>query len=99
MKTPRFIAELATAVSGVRQGKNITYDDFAEIYLPLPPLEEQEAIAKHIDSLFDLANIHHRLNLSIKEEAIVAANEFVVGKMSTEVLEKKVLSHYDLGMK
>ncbi len=83
MKTPRLIAELATAVSGVRQGKNITYEDFCQILLPLPPLDEQGAIGAQIESLLELASIHQQLSRSIREEATVAANELVTGKVAS----------------
>ncbi|WP_417999898.1 restriction endonuclease subunit S [Kiritimatiella glycovorans] len=81
MKTPRFIAELATAVSGVRQGKNITYEDFSEILVPIPPIEEQVQIADRIRSLIQLAETHQQLSQSIREEAAIAANELVAGQL------------------
>lgn len=44
-KSTDFIGRLAVAVIGIRDGKQISYDDFAFLRLPYPELEEQKAIA------------------------------------------------------
>jgi len=36
-------------VTGIRQGKNIGWDDFSNIYLTTPPSEEQKLIARYLD--------------------------------------------------
>lgn len=49
MKSYKFIIELNKNVTGIRQGKNISWDDFANIYLTVPHLEEQKRIARYLD--------------------------------------------------
>lgn len=49
-KSADFIGHLATAVIGIRDGKQISYEDFCIIKIPFPPLEEQKAIAKILSS-------------------------------------------------
>ncbi len=41
-----FVGHLATAVIGIRDGKQVSFGDFEFLRLPYPPLEEQEQIAK-----------------------------------------------------
>lgn len=44
-KSPDYIARLNVAVYGIRDGKQISYEDFGRIKVPYPPLNEQTAIA------------------------------------------------------
>ena len=44
-KSPDYIGRLNVAVYGIRDGKQISYEDFGRIKVPYPPLEEQKAIA------------------------------------------------------
>nr|WP_024716596.1 restriction endonuclease subunit S [Gluconobacter oxydans] len=44
-KSYNFIGHLAVATIGIRDGKQISYQDFSFIKLPYPPLPEQQAIA------------------------------------------------------
>lgn len=43
-KSKQFIAQLNTAISGIRDGKNITWSDFAELILPIPNKEDLEEL-------------------------------------------------------
>jgi type I restriction enzyme, S subunit len=45
-KSYDFIGHLAIAVIGIRDGKQISYDDFCTVKIPFPSLEEQTAIAR-----------------------------------------------------
>lgn len=45
-KSYEFIGRLATAVIGIRDGKQISYDDFCIVKIPFPKVEEQLAITK-----------------------------------------------------
>lgn len=45
-KSYEFIGRLATAVIGIRDGKQISYDDFCIVKIPFPSFEEQTAIAQ-----------------------------------------------------
>ena len=45
-KSYEFIGRLATAVIGIRDGKQISYDDFCIVKIPCPLIEEQTAIAQ-----------------------------------------------------
>jgi type I restriction enzyme S subunit len=57
-KSFSFISELQTSVVGIRQGKNISFEELSYSFLPIPPLPEQTAIADFLDrktSLIDQA--------------------------------------------
>lgn len=45
-KTNSFIQRLNGAVYGIRDGKQIGYQDFGDMYIHYPPIEEQKKIAK-----------------------------------------------------
>ena len=45
-KSVEFISRLAVAVIGIRDGRQINFNDFSFVKIPEPPLEEQDAIAK-----------------------------------------------------
>jgi type I restriction enzyme S subunit len=48
-KSPPFISLMTLCVKGIREGQNIDYPTFKNEYLPLPPIEEQRAIAEYLD--------------------------------------------------
>lgn len=45
-KTSGFIQRLNSAVYGIRDGKQIGYQDFGDLYIHYPPIEEQKKIAE-----------------------------------------------------
>jgi type I restriction enzyme S subunit len=49
LKATDYVGALQSVTSGVREGKTITYDQFARVSLPLPPYEEQTAISCFLD--------------------------------------------------
>ena len=48
-KSAGYIVALQSVTDGIREGKNIKYDQFAELGLALPPVTEQKIIAKFLD--------------------------------------------------
>jgi len=50
-KNSMFIEEINSITLGIREGKNIKYEDFTKVLLPVPPLAEQTAIAKYLDKV------------------------------------------------
>ena len=45
-KSSNYNKRLNVAVYGIRDGKQISYDDFGQIKIPVPPIEEQREVAK-----------------------------------------------------
>lgn len=48
-KSSSFISEIQTSVVGIREGKNISYPELSYSLLPIPPKNEQTAIANFLD--------------------------------------------------
>lgn len=48
-KSQAFISELQTSIVGIREGKNISYEELCYSYLPIPSQNEQIAIANFLD--------------------------------------------------
>ena len=48
-KNDMFIDAMNALTVGIREGRNIKFDDFANSLLPVPPLVEQTAIAAYLD--------------------------------------------------
>lgn len=70
-KSYSFIAELQTSVVGIREGKNISYEELSYSFLPIPSLAEQAAIANFLDR--KTAQIDQAI--SIKEKQIELLKE------------------------
>lgn len=49
-KSDAFIQEINSLTVGIREGKNILYDDFALLPIPIPATAEQQRIADYLDS-------------------------------------------------
>lgn len=54
LKTDRFIAQMIKNLEGLRDGKMISYKQFSELELPIPPRDEQQKITDCLSSLDDL---------------------------------------------
>ena len=64
-KSKAFIRLLQSCVTGIREGQNIDYSMLKNIRIPVPPIEEQEQIARYLDS------INARINARIKEVSLL----------------------------
>ncbi len=89
MKSHQFIIELNKNVTGIRQGKNIGWDDFSNIYLTVPPIEEQELISRYLDkktSQIDslVEKIQKKIDL-LKEQRTFMINYYVTKGLNPTV--------------
>ncbi|MCM1060689.1 MAG: N-6 DNA methylase [Eubacterium sp.] len=64
-KSRAFIDLLQSCVTGIREGQNIDYGMLKNIRIPVPPIDEQEQIAKYLDS------INARINARINEISLL----------------------------
>lgn len=48
-KSAVFISELQTSIVGIREGKNISFEELSYSLMPIPPAEEQRAIVSFLD--------------------------------------------------
>lgn len=78
LKSEDFIRELNTVVTGIRQGKTIPYDEFGDIYLCIPPVEEQEKIG----NFFEKFEIYLEL-ISKKEKILKEIKSHLITTITT----------------
>ena len=52
-KSAAFISELQTSVVGIREGKNISFEELSYSLMPIPSEQEQQAIASFLDDKTD----------------------------------------------
>lgn len=60
LKTDRLINQLAKNLEGLRDGKMISYKQFSDLELPIPPRGEQQKIADCLSSLDELIAAENR---------------------------------------
>jgi type I restriction enzyme, S subunit len=53
-KSKRFIDVMTRNIEGLRDGKMVSYKQFSELKIPLPPVEEQKKIAECLSSIDEL---------------------------------------------
>ncbi|EPR0132322.1 restriction endonuclease subunit S [Escherichia coli] len=88
-KSQTFISELQTSIVGIREGKNISYEELQYSLLPIPAEEEQTRIANFLDkktALIDEA-------ISIKEKQINLLKEhkqIIIQQAVTQGLDPNV---------
>ncbi len=84
-KSGDYIRRLSVAIYGIRDGKQIGYDDFGRIRIPYPPLEEQRAIANVFNT------IDHEIELLQKElEAEKQKKKALMQLLLTGIVRVKV---------
>ena len=64
VKSRSFIGRLDQLIFGIRDGKQIAFRDFGDMYIPAPPVAEQEAHARALGSL--------EADLALEDERIAA---------------------------
>jgi len=85
LKSVRYIQALQSTANFIRDGQDMSYQNFVLIELPFPPFEEQRSIASflrrettHIDQLIDKAT---QLILLIQERRTALISAAVTGKI------------------
>lgn len=66
-KTEFFIQFLNKNIEGIRDGKMVTYKQFSELFLPIPPICEQQKIAAILSSLDDLIKTQNQKLEALKK--------------------------------
>jgi len=88
-KSQAFISELQTSIVGIREGKNISYEELKYSYLPIPSSDQQTLIANFLDQ--KTAQIDEAI--AIKEQQIALLKErkqIIIQKAVTQGLDPDV---------
>lgn len=84
-KSKPFIKLLTTCVTGIREGQNIDYEVLKRNKLPVPPIPEQEQIARYLDwktsQINQFIKAKKRQIELLKEQKQVIINDAVTGKI------------------
>lgn len=82
-KSEDSIGRLSVAVIGIRDGKNISYDDFSTIVLPNPSLEEQNAIAEILNTANQEVKQYQQKLEALKLQKKGLMQQLLTGKVRT----------------
>ncbi|OAT18979.1 restriction endonuclease subunit S [Citrobacter portucalensis] len=86
-KSYNFIGHLAVAVIGIRDGKQISYEDFSFLKLPYPEIEEQQKIATVLSAADDeIATLEKKL-ACLKDEKKALMQQLLTGKRRVKIDE------------
>ncbi|WP_313800079.1 restriction endonuclease subunit S [Cytobacillus sp.] len=96
-KTKAFISMLNTIVSGIRDGKNISYTDFSKLNIPVPPietaLEVMELVKKYEYLKIQFEQEHKLLN----EYSRKLISDIVTGKVDVRNIKVDGIQEINLG--
>ncbi|MEZ5592360.1 MAG: restriction endonuclease subunit S [Gammaproteobacteria bacterium] len=79
-KSYNFIGNLAVTVVGIRDGKQINYDDFSFLKLPYPKLEEQQKIAAVLSAADAEIEKHQQQLQALKQQKKGLMQQLLTGK-------------------
>jgi type I restriction enzyme S subunit len=82
-KSRDLIGRLSVAVIGIRDGKNISYDDFSTIILPNPSLEEQTAIAEILNTAQQELKQYQEKLKALQQQKKGLMQQLLTGKLRT----------------
>lgn len=88
-KSISFIGEMQLSVVGIREGKNISYEELRYSFLQIPPLSEQTAIAQFLDD--KTAKIDQTIAIRQKEiELLKERRQILIQQAVTKGLDATV---------
>lgn len=84
-KSYDFIGHLAIAVIGIRDGKQISYDDFCTVKIPYPTLEEQTAIAQVLQAADKEISLLKAKAEKLREQKKGLMQQLLTGKVRLKI--------------
>ena len=86
-KTRAFIVLLNTLVAGIRDGKNISYSDFSQLLMPVPPVEHVEKLMKLIKDYESIKGLFEKELPLLNEYRTSLISAVVTGKVDVRNIE------------
>lgn len=84
-KSSNYIKRLNVAVYGIRDGKQISYDDFGQIKIPVPPIEEQREVAKVLSTADHEIDLLQKSIEAEKQKKKALMQLLLTGKVSVRI--------------
>ena len=75
------ISLLNTAISGIREGKNINWVDFCDLPLPIPSVKDIEKMQNDFDRYEHLVRVFEKEKKLLEEYKATIIAEVVTGKI------------------
>lgn len=91
-KSAEFIARLAVAVIGIRDGKQISFEDFGFMKCRLPPFEEQSAIAAVLNAADREIELHQQKLDALRRQKKGLMQQLLTGKVRVRVEKEEQLT-------
>lgn len=86
-KSYEFIGRLATAVIGIRDGKQISYDDYCTVKIPYPSFEEQTAIAQVLQAADKEIQLLNAKTVKLREQKKGMMQVLLTGRVRIKDLD------------
>jgi type I restriction enzyme M protein len=83
-KSAAFVEKINSLTIGIRDGKNILFDDFAEMFIPVPPVNEQKKIVDYITSVITDIETVLSSSISTNSTSLLGNVEIVANSDSEE---------------
>ncbi len=80
-KTPQFIALLNTAITGIRDGKNVNWNEFAELPIPIPSQKDVEKMVSDFNRYERVVSLFEKEKNMLEEYKYSLVAEVVTGKI------------------
>jgi len=87
-KSADFIKRLSVAVIGIRDGKQISFQDFCSIKLPFPAVDEQKAIAAFLDEAEGEITLLRKYAVALKTQKRGLMQKLLTGQWRLPVQEE-----------
>lgn len=84
-KSYDFIGHLAVAVIGIRDGKQVSYEDFSFLKLPYPSVKEQEAIATVLDTAVNELKLYEQKLASLQHQKKSMMQKLLTGEVRVKI--------------
>jgi type I restriction enzyme S subunit len=84
-KSADFVGRLATAVIGIRDGKQISFTDFGFIKLPFPPIEDQKRIGLLLDTADEQLTLLRTQRTALDQQKRGLMQRLLTGKLRVRV--------------
>jgi len=88
-KSADFIKRLSVAVIGIRDGKQISFQDFCSIKLPFPAVDEQKAIAAFLDEAEGEITLLRKYTVALKTQKRGLMQKLLTRQWRLPVREQK----------
>ncbi|MFL6281541.1 MAG: restriction endonuclease subunit S [Pyrinomonadaceae bacterium] len=84
-KSYEFIGRLATAVIGIRDGKQVSYEDFCLVNIPFPSIKEQARIAEVLNTCDREIDLLKQQLVALKRQKLGLMQKLLTGQIRVKV--------------